>query len=53
MRRKSKTVTIRLPDEEARLLAEQAKKTGRTRTDLLRSHIRSFAEPKPKKGPRQ
>jgi uncharacterized protein (DUF1778 family) len=45
MQRKSKTVTFRLPDNEAALLAEQAKASGRTRTDLLRAFVRSLGKP--------
>ena len=36
------TLTIRLPDHEAELLAAYARKTGRTRTDIMRSYIRSL-----------
>ena len=39
----ARTVTIRLPDDEAATLAAYAKKTRRTRTDILRAYIRSLA----------
>jgi predicted transcriptional regulator len=48
MRRKSKTVTIRLPDEEALGLARIAKLERRTRTELLRAYIRWLTELTPK-----
>ena len=38
----SRTVTIRVPDHEAERLAAYAKETGRTKTDVLRSYIRSL-----------
>ena len=38
------TLTIRLPDHEAELLAAYARKTGRTRTDVVREFIRSLEQ---------
>ena len=37
-----KVVTIRVPENEFRLLARYAAETGRTKTDLLREFIRSL-----------
>jgi predicted DNA-binding protein len=39
----ARTLTIRLPEQEAALLAAYAKKTKRTRSEIVRSFIRSLA----------
>ena len=39
----AKTLNIRLPEQEAALLAAYAKKTKRTRSEIVREFIRSLA----------
>ena len=41
----ARTLTIRLPEHEAALLAAYAKKTKRTRSEIVRTFIRSLANP--------
>ena len=38
----ARTLTVRLPDHEADRLAAFAKETGRTRSEIVRSYIRSL-----------
>ena len=38
----TRMINIRVTDDEAKLLAEYAKETGRTQTDVLREFIRSL-----------
>jgi metal-responsive CopG/Arc/MetJ family transcriptional regulator len=49
----ARTLTVRLPEAEAEILAAYAEKTKRTRSELIRAFVRSLAEPKRKKGSRR
>ena len=39
-----KQLNVRLPTHEMKILEQYAKKTGRTKTDLIREFIRSLKE---------
>ena len=39
----ARTLNIRLPEQEAALLAAYAKKAKRTRSEIVRAYIRSLA----------
>jgi len=45
-RTSDRTITIRVPEHEAEILAAHARAAKRTRTDILREVIRSFAPAK-------
>jgi hypothetical protein len=39
------TITVRFPAEEANLIRETAKRTGRSYSDVIRQAVRNFASP--------